>query len=175
MKVHSSRQPCPVNVESDGYVPVMARFQDDFGVPPVYWRTGDFKKTLVEFGIDPESGAICKVTVTSVNGVSDKSLPKLDFELSTLQEGIPCTDTSVLEGKPRIDIENAVRASLENDELIVRFGDGSPTVENSVRCGQVAFLVDDEGTLCGVGFSKFSGEQVENLRFSTGETVSTDQ
>ena len=62
---------------------------------------------------------------------------QLTPDFSALEEGIPCTDTSVLSGEMRVDVENVVRASLENDELIVHFGEGSPTLEHSVRCGKL--------------------------------------
>ncbi len=169
MKMSSLRRCCPVDIESDGYVPVMARFRDEFEAPPIYWRTGDFKKTLVEIGVDRNNGAICKITVTSINGVSDTTLPKIGFALSDLKEGIPCADLEVLGGETRVDVQCVVRALLERDELVVRFGDSVPTIDNSSRCGNVAFLVSAANEVCGVGFCSFTDEQIDNLRFSSGE------
>ncbi len=166
MRILSLRDPCPVTIESDGYVPVMARFQGAFEFPPLYWRTGDFRRTLVEIGVEKSSGAICKVTVTLVDGL--RSGCESEIDVMALREGISCADIALFGTNTRVDVEHEVVASLEDSQLIVRFGDGVPAIPESCRSGNVSFLVSAESELCGVAFSAFSIQQIANLRFAAG-------
>jgi hypothetical protein len=58
-------------LEIDEYVPLRFRCQDTFDPVPLYWRTGDFHRQLIEIGLNPYSGAVCKITVT---GLGEHSL-----------------------------------------------------------------------------------------------------
>jgi hypothetical protein len=166
MQISSFRNICPVNIESDGYVPAIARFQGDFEFPPLYWRTGDFKNTLLEFGVDRRTGAISKITVTSIDGLNVVQWPVVENE--SISDGIPCADPQCFVDKSRIDVEQNVAAFLQGNNLAVWFGEAIPTKVVSYRCGQVTFMVDAANILRGIMFSEFTPGQIANLKFATG-------
>ena len=138
-------------------------------MPPIYWRTGDIKKTLVEAGIDRNSGAVCKLTGTSLRGIKSSLPREALFSISEVREGIPCTNIFDLKEKTRVDVEQKVIALLTDNRFTVLFGESIPVAGKSLRCGPVVFLISEQDMLCGIAFADFSDEQVENLRFSTGE------
>jgi hypothetical protein len=55
---------CTITV--DDYVPLSWRCTD--APAPLYWRTGDLALSLLEIGLVPESGLLCRVTVVSATG-----------------------------------------------------------------------------------------------------------
>jgi hypothetical protein len=171
MQVESILPGRNATVQCDGYVPMIVRLDGDFQFPPKYWRTGDFKKSLVEIGIDQSSGAICKVTVTSVNGLEPNATQQT--ELVSLEYGLPCVNpTNWDEAKNRIDVEQDVAASLVGDRFIIRFGSGGAHLVNSVRCGRLVFQIDDDNTLRGIEVADLTQEEIDNLRYATGATAS---
>ena len=120
MKVSAVIPPTGMSVECDGYVPLVARNFGDFVYCEKYWRTGDFKDTIFEFGVESTGGAICKVTITLMNELSKAVNPS--SELSTIQDGTPCFDKKCWKESARVlDDSGSPTASLVNDRLIVRF------------------------------------------------------
>ncbi len=84
-------------VETDFYVPLDVIMTNSGAGVPRYWRTGDFKRSLLEVGLETGSGRFLSVTVTqSPKGASRKvaaapaSQPQQPgipvFELGTLKE-----------------------------------------------------------------------------------------
>lgn len=166
MKIVSFSPSTPESLETDDYVPITARFEGDFQFPPSYWRTGDFKKTLIEFGVDRASGSICKVTATCLNRPVTSDRQRIDF--GGFREGLPQTDISFWNNKIRIDTPQSIATSLNDDQLVIWFGEIERATEDSVRCGRVAFLIDEESVLCGIGFEGLSPQQIKNLLTATG-------
>lgn len=57
-----------ISVDIDEYVP----FTIEVNVPkpltlPLYWRGGDGKQSLIEIGLNRESGVVCSATLTAIN------------------------------------------------------------------------------------------------------------
>ena len=63
---------CTLQVED--YLPISVRCAEIASLTPLYWRTGDFKKSLLEISMNQNTGAICKVTVTLVGNYSRTEL-----------------------------------------------------------------------------------------------------
>ena len=169
MKVNAVIPPTGVTVECDGYVPLVARNSGDFVYCETYWRIGDFKDTIFEFGVESTRGAICKVTVTLMNELSKAVHPSI--ELSAIQDGTPCLDMKCWRESARVlDDSGSPTASLVNDRLIVRFSDNASGSFRGIRNGRLVYVVDEQEELSGVEVLGLSRQDVDNIQHTLRST-----
>jgi hypothetical protein len=165
---------CPivtVDVECDGYVPLVARF-DGYKGPvswaPKYWRTGDFKRSLLEVAVNPSSGAICKIVLTSLYEIQEK----------LFVDGEPCSKTGIpsaslsqwSDAQTRIDVEQRILGSLVDRELTVIFAEVESMPLEKIGCDRVIFFIDQFRDLRGFRVTKLSQREIDNLRFAMDQT-----
>ena len=166
MKLSSLLPESGVQIECDGYVPLIARSVGCTAFPLQYWRTGDFKKSLVEVGADPSNGAICKITVTSLAGIGSNALQLTD--LSATQAGLPCISLEDWAGSSRKDVEQPVNAALLGNRLVLQFGPPKAQLTSAIRNGRVVFQVDQSRTIYGIEFLDLSAKELEEFRYAVG-------
>jgi len=158
-----------MSVECDGYVPLVARNFGDFVYCEKYWRTGDFKDTIFEFGVESTGGAICKVTITLMNELSKAVNPS--SELSTIQDGTPCFDKKCWKESARVlDDSGSPTASLVNDRLIVRFSGNASGSFRGIRNGRLVYVVDEQDELNGFEVLGLSRQDVDNIKLTLRST-----
>src|SRR4051812_11257800 len=78
----------------DEYVPLRWRCGD---VPvPLHWRTGDFDVSLLDIGLDPASGTLCAVTLTSTDGYVAQADDAVErhWARGDCRNGLPVCDIS---------------------------------------------------------------------------------
>ena len=168
MQVDSIAPVESASIEFDGYVPVVIRVNGEFEWPPRYWRTGDFEKSLVEVGVDPNSGALCKVTVTSVDGLSNQPISPIGM-VDSVPNGLPRAVLATWpDGQTRVDEQHELTASLVGNRLTVAFGEFDQPMTNSVRCDRVIFLIDESNTLRGIELHELTEGEIENFRYAVG-------
>lgn len=161
-----------VEIECDGYVPLVIRF-DGYKGPtsfaPKYWRTGDFKHSLIEVGVTPSSGVICKIVLTSLRPL--QSEPTVT-DVPSNATGLPSASLSQwADDQERVDFEQDVTGSLVDRELTVVFGNVASTSLKRIACDRVTFLIDQFEALRGIQVGNLSEQEVENIRYATaGET-----
>ncbi|MEI8319168.1 MAG: hypothetical protein WCH79_14600 [Planctomycetia bacterium] len=169
MKVSAVIPPTGMSVECDGYVPLVARNFGDFVYCEKYWRTGDFKDTIFEFGVESTGGAICKVTITLMNELSKAVNPS--SELSTIQDGTPCFDKKCWKESARVlDDSGSPTASLVNDRLIVRFSGNASGSFRGIRNGRLVYVVDEQDELNGFEVLGLSRQDVDNIKLTLRST-----
>lgn len=84
-----------ISIDIDEYVPFTVEVNTpETSSPPLYWRGGDGKSSLIEIGLTRESGSVCSVTLTTINPnkVKETKLP-IDAGLPEVS-GMPVFDTS---------------------------------------------------------------------------------
>jgi len=169
MKVSAVIPPTGMSVECDGYVPLVARNFGDFVYCEKYWRTGDFKDTIVEFGVESTGGAICKVTITLMNELSKAVNPS--SELSTIQDGTPCFDKKCWKESARVlDDSGSPTASLVNDRLIVRFSGNASGSFRGIRNERLVYVIDEQDELNGFEVLGLSRQDVDNIKLTLRST-----
>lgn len=80
----------------DDYVPLSWRCAGTGDAPiPLYWRTGELDRSLLEIGLVPESGLLHSVTVVSATGClrADDGGTAARMTTAVLHEGLPRCDT----------------------------------------------------------------------------------
>jgi len=169
MKVSAVIPPTGMSVECDGYVPLVARNFGDFVYCEKYWRTGDFKDTIFEFGVESTGGAICKVTITLMNELSKAVNPS--SELSTIQDGTPCFDKKCWKESARVlDDSGSPTASLVNDRLIVRFSGNASGSFRGIRNERLVYVIDEQDELNGFEVLGLSRQDVDNIKLTLRST-----
>lgn len=167
MEIESINPVVTVEIECDSYVPVIIRF-DGYEGPiswvPKYWRTGDFKRSLIEIGMNPNSGAICKIVLTLLCDVVSHPIAG---EATSERSGLPIAAMSPWrDGQSRVDIKQVIANALTENELTVLFGVREFAELDKVMCGRVAFLIDRQARLCGLQVVRLNSQEIDNLRFS---------
>ena len=149
----------------DGYIPVVARTLGFADFPLIHWRTGD-AKSLVDFGIDPATGVICKITVTMLGDVETSPVQK--NEISELSRGVPCVFVEDWNPKTPRHVEQPVKAVLFGNRLVLRFGPQKGQLSTAIRNGRVVFQVDQSGVICGIEILDLSTKELEEFRYAVG-------
>lgn len=94
LKVTGSIKVVSFYMDIDDYVPFTFRCQDTTSIQPLYWRTGDLKKSMLAIGLNQDSGAMCSLTVTSIDAVGPLNACELLPVLDPLIEEMPVCDIS---------------------------------------------------------------------------------
>jgi len=168
MQVQSINPPAAVQIDCDGYVPLVVRVNSNAKWPPKYWRTGDFKHSLVEIAVDPSTGTVCKIVVTSIRDVSADGQSTDAVSRRKRSDGVPNALLTVWEGEQtRVDVEGQVRGYLEGRTFTVVLGDDQKDC-NVVNCDRVNFLMNSSNELCGFQVEELTDQELENLRYAIG-------
>ena len=165
---------CPtaaVEIECDGYTPLVARFGGYSGPiswAPKYWRTGNFERSLLEIGVNPLSGEVCAIDLVAI----DKFRDKLTLNIQPCSEtGIPVTSLSQWSDDLKtIDVKQEIIGSLVDRELTVIFGEAESAICKEVTCGRFAFFLDGLTDLRGFRVKELTPSELDNVRLATNQT-----
>lgn len=150
LRIKSSVEPTQFTpiCEVDEDVPIRYRAEKSLVPGLVYWRIGDFKKSLIEVGVHGETGLLHKVTITSV---LPSQITYQSFATEPCDRGLPVCDLSILNGKDRLDISGDFRIRVSDSNLRVEFADAS---DSAVYCcwGNASFLRDRSEKLVAILF-----------------------
>lgn len=134
---------CTVQVTD--YLPISVRCAEVASLTPLYWRTGDFKKSLLEIGLNQNTGAICKVTVTLIGNYLKETVE--DFpEASILQGCLPICDITGWPGDRFKDELFAFTTLIGEDSVSIWVAPEEP-LSTIYEFGQIRFATDREGYL----------------------------
>lgn len=155
-------------IRCDGYVPVVARTLGFADFPLIHWRTGD-ARSLVDFGIDPATGVICRITVTMLGDV--ETSPVQNDDISELSNGVPCVFVEDWNPKTPLHVEQPVNAVLFGNRLVLQFGRQIGQLSTAIRNGRVVFRFDQSHIISGVEILELSEKELEEFRYTVGITA----
>lgn len=156
---------CPslsCTTEVDQYVPL--RFRSYVGLLGAsYVRIGNFRSSLLEFLVDPNSCAIPGLTLTSFDLIHDF----LTLELPFSESGLPIVEWSEAKsaGPPaarRFDINQSFSVAFSASTVEIDLGQLA-NADRSIDCSSVEFFVEDD-VLVGLRIGGLSKEQVSLIR-----------
>lgn len=140
----------PVNIEYDVYTPINIEFGtwNISKEPTLYWRTGDFKKSLIEIGLGKSTGSIRSITLTLSEGVS--MVESLILERKNI---------NVIKGKPKFYIEHysdmtyvdekgSLKVLIGIDNVLISLSENVP--ESVIQNDNVGFVLDKNKIICGI-------------------------
>jgi hypothetical protein len=123
---------------------------------PLYWRTGDFKHSLVSIGLNPMNGSILSVTVTQINKID--LLESQDIIISDSIEccqGIPVCDVSYWNDRRYKDDPKELRFIASINSLTILF-DLYPRSLVKYQANNAIFYVDSNNYLYGFTLENIS-------------------
>lgn len=156
-------------IEIDEHVP----FNVEFGVnemsPSLYWRGGDGKLSLVEFGLK-KTGVICSITLTSINS---ENVIQTDQPLTgNLSEsnGLPVFDTTNWPINSNNFADNfqdeftlKIKLIIGNDYLSLIFEKSGEPIRY-IRNEQVRFGVTSHGLLSNIDIVELTHDQISTAK-----------
>jgi hypothetical protein len=144
-------------IEIDPYIPIKIKWGDwDILVEEtIYWRTGDFKKSLIEIGIASKSGLLRSLTVVHSDKIyfKEKSMNLTD----AIEEGIPKFIISDWPECGRKDECGLFEIYYQEDEVNLILSTNK--VSKKVVSGKVSFGLDDISNVCIVSINELSSEE----------------
>ncbi|NRD73823.1 hypothetical protein HQQ94_11350 [Shewanella sp. VB17] len=111
LKIKDEMNCVALSIEFDEYIPFTAEFECDSLSPPLYWRVGDGSLSLMEIGLNKNSGVVQSVTLTSIR---TENIRKVSYAyVVSVSESV---------GLPIFDLSNWVKDSY-SDEFANNFID----------------------------------------------------
>ncbi|MFM1652570.1 hypothetical protein ACI7RC_10790 [Brevibacillus sp. B_LB10_24] len=132
-------------IEIDPYIPIDIRWElDNTHDRTLYWRTGDFKKSLLELGMSSQ-GVIRSITLTQTDNYFLDSLESNLIGLS-VSSGLPVFNVAKVPENGFLDEEERFEVHLRDKEVCIKFGK-SKNLTSLIQSGRVRFGIDQSGLL----------------------------
>ncbi|WP_078577826.1 hypothetical protein [Salipaludibacillus agaradhaerens] len=150
LKVTKYKESESVNIEYDVYTPINIEF-GNWNIskePTIYWRTGDFKKSLIEIGVGKYTGNIRSITLTLSENVHHMETLDCNMKNITLINGTPNFQIEEFNDKTYIDENGELNVYIGRDKVFISFSE-SETV-SVVQNDNVGFALDENNMVCGV-------------------------
>lgn len=145
LKVLEHKIKKPENIEFDVYTPLNIEF-GSWNIakePTIYWRTGDFKKSLIEIGIGKYTGDIRSITLTLIENVCRKN----DLKIKNLKvlEGMPTIKVDQFLNETYIDEKGEMKAYIGTNMLLILFSENQ--IVSIVQNDHVGFGIDSKNLI----------------------------
>lgn len=159
------------SVVFDEYVPFTAEFESDFMSPPLYWRIGDGKSSLMEIGLNESSGVVLSITLTSIKSENVRNENESYVSRASEIEGLPIFDLSAWKNGKCADefasnfideFNFDLELTLGQDFISVSIIDGMEPTQY-IKNDSVIFGVDIDGRLTNVDIVNMSKEDIKTI------------
>jgi hypothetical protein len=133
--------------------------------PPYYWRTGDFRRSLLEIGLHPATGQLISIGLILVDELRAWStvLPDLNIIPERIENSVPICDRARWSDTNRfVDEIGALDVWLGTNRLLLRFGEADS--QRSIQSGQVQFGITQQGDLAAIQINNLTNSDVSAIR-----------
>ena len=155
----------------DGYVPLDIKILDQKKLPPLYWRVGDGKKSLLELAVLPENGCLSAITLVMIESSSIHKADSLSVHLSDNVDGLPVVNTALWEYSGEGDFSQRfvdsfnlkVQVITSEDSIFLVIGENEK-VSKWIRCGGGFYLgIDDERNIVNLFLDNLTKSEMERF------------
>src|SRR5690625_4309896 len=150
LKVTEYKESLTVNIEYDIYTPINIEF-GSWNIskePTIYWRTGDFRKSLIEVGIGKYTGNIRSITLILSENVHKMESLNLDMNNITLIKGVPVIQIGEYNDQTYIDENAEMNVYIGMDNVLISFSKNDTV--SIVQNGNVGVALDKNKIVCGI-------------------------
>lgn len=152
----------PEIIEADPYIPIKIKWGkwNELEESTVYWRTGDFKKSLIEIGIASESGLIRSITVVTAD--------KIFFDIKkfilseNLKNATPSFSIGYWKQNRRLDENGLLEIHYNDNEINIVLS--TNTITQTIVSGKVCFGLDSSSNLCVISVLQPSQEEMLQIK-----------
>ncbi|WP_298772961.1 hypothetical protein [uncultured Shewanella sp.] len=148
LNIISIKEPEEIQVLDSGYVPFIAEFKKQKISVPLYWRTGNFKDTLIEIAINPDSGCISEISIVMLKSIS--SIADIHLDELLIESFLPIIDVTGWPEDRFLDVESDFEVYGSHKYLRVMFFK-KEKITKIYRSFSVDFLVGKGDKLIGIG------------------------
>ncbi|WP_168393599.1 hypothetical protein [Erwinia amylovora] len=169
-------EPNDVAISIDGYVPIDIKIFESKGFPPLYWRIGNGKRSLLEFAVLPENGFLSAITLVIIDPDSVQKVDKLQVEISGSENGFPVADLELWECSNNNDFSQRfvddfnfdIQAFTSSDSILLLIGENKDETR-WIKCSDTFCLgINDKGNITHLFLDKLTEEAVHNFFESIG-------
>ncbi|MBG9791229.1 hypothetical protein ABD76_01220 [Paenibacillus dendritiformis] len=154
------------SIEFDEYVPITVRWganERSFD-KVLYWRTGDFKKSLFEMGISEQDGGLVSFTLTLIDSEKVKISENHEGVTSSIQ-GLPLFNKdTIFNDSVYFDDITDIKVEVSNNSFSILF-DQLPIVSH-IQNGRVRFGLTEQKLLAKIEVSDISKSEHEKLKLA---------
>lgn len=150
LKVTEYKDSQSINIEYDLYTPINIEF-GSWNIskePTIYWRTGDFKKSLIEIGIGKYTGSLRSITLTLSENVHKMENLKLDKKNINVIKGVPNFQVEEHNDKTYIDEKGKLDVYIGLDKVLISFSENDTV--SVLQNDTVGFALDKDELVCGI-------------------------
>ncbi|WP_353854458.1 hypothetical protein [Bacillus sp. Bos-x628] len=150
LKVTEYKDSQPINIEYDLYTPINIEF-GSWNIskePTIYWRTGDFKKSLIEIGIGKYTGSLRSITLTLSENVHKMESLKFDLKDINIIKGVPNFQVEEYNDMTYIDEEGQLDVYIGIDNVLISFSENDAL--SILQNDTVGFALDKDRVVCGI-------------------------
>lgn len=151
------------HVEIDYYIPLSIKTKENKGIErkKYYWRTGNFKNSLVEIGVDEQNGVLRDITLVAISNV--KQVEYQEKKECNAVYGIP---KFKLKGELKnhvYDYPCEVYGYLGKDFFMIAFEEQA-CLKNKLRFGRVCLGFDDLNNLMSIMVNSLTNDEYNELK-----------
>ncbi|MGG1861524.1 hypothetical protein ABEP22_08040 [Bacillus safensis] len=150
LKVTEYKDSQSINIEYDLYTPINIEF-GSWNIskePTIYWRTGDFKKSLIEIGIGKYTGSLRSITLTLSENVHKMENLELDKKNINVIKGVPNFQVEEHNDKTYIDEKGKLDVYIGLDKVLISFSENDTV--SVLQNDTVGFALDKDEVVCGI-------------------------
>ncbi|KUF26797.1 hypothetical protein [Bacillus sp. G1(2015b)] len=139
-----------INIEYDLYTPINIEF-GSWNIskePTIYWRTGDFKKSLIEIGIGKYTGSLRSITLTLSENVHKMENLELNKKNINVIKGVPNFQVEEHNDKTYIDEKGKLDVYIGLDKVLISFSENDTV--SVLQNDTVGFALDKDEVVCGI-------------------------
>ncbi|MGX9292764.1 hypothetical protein ACSLGF_16500 [Bacillus sp. A015] len=163
LKVTEYKDSQPINIEYDLYTPINIEF-GSWNIskePTIYWRTGDFKKSLIEIGIGKYTGSLRSITLTLSENVHKMESLKFDLKDINMIKGAPNFQVEEYNDMTYIDEEGKLDVYIGIDKVLISFSENDAL--SILQNDTVGFALDKDEVVCGIIISDMLEHEKKTL------------
>lgn len=150
LKVVEYKESQPVHIEYDIYTPVTVEFGtwNILKESTIYWRTGNFTKSLIEIGIGKDTGDLRSITLTLIEKVQELKYLNFDMENVPMNKGLPKCQIKQYSGETYIDEPGMLDVYIGNDKVLILFSNKKP--KSIIQNDKLGFILDANNIVFGI-------------------------
>lgn len=163
LKLKNVEKPMRLSIEFDIYVPLKIRVGhwDMSKEYTIYWRTGDFKKSLIEIGLGSETGILRSFTLTEA-ALTESNTHCLDSIDCEIIEGTPLFAINGFPSNGFLDFSNQFNVYVGQKELIVSMSMSS--CSKRIKQDRIEFWFDSDDNLISVKIIDITSKEMNTLK-----------
>ncbi|PLS10239.1 hypothetical protein CUU63_01045 [Bacillus halotolerans] len=150
-----------MKIEFDVYTPINIEF-GNWNISEdktVYWRTGDFKKSLIEIGFAQKKGEIRSITLTLCESVYKSK----EWNIENIEpiKGVPVFSVDRQQNEMYIDEKGILNVYISDKTVYIQFS--AHKVESLIENNHVLFCLDSDDNFCGVIINDVGDNEINIL------------